>query len=229
MRMFGSPVHLIIFDVDGVLFDILGRLVENLEETALYFGLPLAPIKQSIAEIAAGKRRIRGNARDSTRMLWPHLEERKIMMFVEYFQEVERRHPYELIKGVYEAIAFLRGYGMLLALATNNPMQSLLWRLESARIDPKWFAAIVTKDNSYFKPHPRTFDPIFAMVPVSRDNTLYVGDLQIDWDMARGGRVHFAAVLTGGVPRSAFLAEGVSDDHIFESLSDLLSHVEYRK
>ena len=226
MRIFGSLVELVILDVDGVILDILGGLHKNLEETAVHFGLSLDVIAQNIADIALGKLRIRGNARDSTHTLWPHLSEAEVTEFVDFFEEVERRSPYGLIPGSLEIISFLRDAGMPMALATNNHMKSLLWRLEAAGIDPSWFAAIVTKDNRYFKPHPQTFDPIFAAVPVPRDRALYVGDLQIDWDTACEAGVSFIAVLSGGVPRRAFLHEGVQADHIMNRLNNLLECME---
>ena len=226
MRIFGSPVELVILDVDGVILDILGGLCRNLKETAIHFGLPHNLIAQSINDIALGKIRIKGNARDSTYMLWPHLNEGQITGFVDFFYEVERRSPYGLIPGSLEAISFFRDAGMPMALATNNHMKNLLWRLEAAEIDASWFAAIVTKDNLYFKPNPQTFDPIFAAVPVSRERVLYVGDLQIDWDMARNAGVSFAAVVSGGVPREAFVREGVKADHIMDRLDDLLAYIE---
>ena len=226
MHIFGLPVELVILDVDGVILDILGGLRRNLEEAALYFGLPIHPIAQSIDDIAAGKIRIKGNARDSARMFWPCMDEEEISSFINYFYEVERASPYALIEGSFEVISFLRNQGIALALATNNPMKNLLWRLETANIDPAWFAAIVTKDNRYFKPHPRTFDPIFDAVPISRDHAWYVGDLQIDWEMACNAGVRFIAVLTGGVPRSAFLNEGVAAAHILPRLHDALGIID---
>ena len=225
MRIFSLPVELVILDVDGVILDILGGLRRNLEEAALHFGLPIHPIAQSISDIAAEKIRIKGNAHDSACMSWPSLDEEEISSFINYFHEVERASPYALIEGSYEVISFLRSCGIPLALATNNPMKNLLWRLETANIDPAWFAAIVTKDNPYFKPHPKTFDPIFDIVPCVRNHAWYIGDLQIDWEMACNAGVRFIAVLTGGVPRSAFLNEGMAAANILPSLTDILECV----
>lgn len=237
MYILGFPIELVILDVDGVIVDILGEfckepakivhggLRKNLEEAASHFQLPCEPIAKSIKEVMQGIVRIRGNARDSTRDMWPHLTEEQITEFISYFHEVERRCPYALIDGALEVITLLRDNGIPLAIATNNPMKSLLWRLEAAGIDPSWFATVVTKDHQYFKPHPKTFDRIFQHVGVARERTLYVGDLQIDWDMAREASVLFCAVLTGGVPRDAFLAEGVPCTHILDRLVDLVEYI----
>ncbi|MEK7074661.1 MAG: HAD family hydrolase [Patescibacteria group bacterium] len=226
MYFLGFPIEMVILDVDGVILDILGGLRKNLEETASHFKLALEPIAKNIKEITEGKARIKGNARDSVRDIWPHLIVTEITEFVSYFYEVERRCPYALIDGALGAIMSLRTYGIPLALATNNPMKSLRWRLEAVGIDPSWFAVIVTKDGKYFKPHPQTFDYIFERIGVARERTLYVGDLQIDWDMARGASVHFCAVLSGGIPREAFIAEGVPPKHIFNRIGDIIEHIE---
>lgn len=226
MRILGYPVGLLILDVDGVILDILCGLRKNLEEAASHFHLTLEPIAENIREVSEGKIRIRGNARDSAREIWPHLTEIEITEFLSYFHKVERRCPYPLIDGALDAIMLFREHEMPLALATNNPMESLRWRLEAVGINPSWFAVIVTKDDKYFKPHPKTFDRIFEQIHVPREHTLYIGDLQIDWDTARGASVHFCAVLTGGVPREAFIAEGVPYTHIFNRLGDIIDHME---
>ena len=228
MHIFGFPIELVIFDVDGVIVDILGRLRKNLEKAASHFKLAPEPIAINLKEVAQGKARIKGNARDSARDLWPHLTEEEITEFIDYFHGIERRCPYALIDGALDVIIFLRTHGIALALATNNPMQNLLWRLEAVGINPSWFAAIVAKDNNhgYFKPDRETFDCIFEKIPVRRVRSLYIGDLQIDWDMARKAEVLFCAVLTGGVPRHAFIAEGIPDAYILDRFGDILQYVD---
>ena len=226
MHILGMRTDLIILDVDGVILDILAGLRKNLEVTAAHFKLDLVPIAESLTHIASGTMRIKGNSRDSTRMLWPHLSENQITEFIEYFYEVEREYPYPLIPGSKETIWFFHHCGVPLALATNNPKHVLDWRLKDAGIDASWFAAITTKDGEYFKPHPKTFDPIFERVAVPRHHAIYIGDLQIDWDTARSTGVVFVAVLSGGVPAHAFVAEGVPGTHILPVLSDILNHIE---
>lgn len=225
MNILGHPVELIILDVDGVILDILAGLRKNLEQAASYLGFALEPIAASLEQIAQGRMRIKGNAHDSTRMIWPHVSEDEITEFAECFHAVERDSPYAPIEGSLEAIFFFLNH-IPLALATNNPRDVLEWRLASAGIHPEWFAAIVTKDNIYFKPHPHTFDPIFEAIPVPREHTLYIGDLQVDWDMARGSGVRFLAVLTGGIPREAFVHEGVPTTHILNRLGCILQYIE---
>lgn len=226
MHILGFPIELVILDVDGVILDILGKLRVNLEKAASHFKLPLEPIAKNLKEIGEGKVRIKGNAYDSARMLWPDLTEAKIIEFVSYFYEIERRCPYKLIDGALDVIILLRSHNITLALATNNPMKSLLWRLEAVGIDPSWFSVIVTKDHRNSR--SKTLDPIFEHIDIAHERALYIGDLQIDWDIARKASVLFFAVLSGGVPREAFLAEGVPVTHIFDRLADIIKHIEMR-
>ena len=226
MRILGFPIELVILDVDGVIVDILSGLRRNLEQAAHYLQLPCEPIAKNIEEVTQAKVRIQGNAYDSARNLWPHLTEEEVIRFIHHFYGIERECPYPLIDGSLDVIMLLRRHGIPVALATNNPIKSLLWRLEAVGIDLSWFAAIATKDHAYFKPHPKTFDHIFEQVRIKRERALYVGDLQIDWDMARGASVLFCAVLSGGVPRDAFITEGVSPRHIFNRLVDVIEYIE---
>ena len=226
MQILGMLVDLVILDVDGVILDVLKVLRQNLEAAASCLGMPLAPIAASLEQIAQGKMRIKGNAHDSTRMLWPELDEEQVNRYVDCFYRIERTRTYDPIEGSLEMISFFRMHRVHVALATNNPKDVLESRFVTAGIDPAWFVAVVTRDNTYYKPHPRTFDPIFEAVSISREHALYVGDLQSDWDTARGAGVSFCAVLTGGVPRHAFIEEGIPDTHIFGRLSDMLACVE---
>jgi len=222
VRIFNIPIELIILDVDGVLIDVLAGLERNLKLAALHFDLPITPIKNNFKAVRLGKTRSKGNARDSTRMLWPELSEKEITQFVDYFYVVERMHSYPLIEGSIETIEFFYRRGVPLALCTNNPKKILAWRLEATGIDQSMFAAITTMDDAYRKPHPKAFDPIFSVIRAKREHTIYVGDLQIDYDAAKKAGIVFIAVLSGGVPSTAFCREGVLSTHIIERLSDIL-------
>jgi phosphoglycolate phosphatase-like HAD superfamily hydrolase len=103
---------------------------------------------------------------------------------------------------------------------------ALAHRLQAAGVDPRRFAAASSEENEYPKPDPRALDPIFLAIPVPREHAVYVGDWYPDVDTARGDGVRFIAVLSGGIPRHAFLREGIPEDHIITRLHDLLSLVE---
>jgi phosphoglycolate phosphatase-like HAD superfamily hydrolase len=130
------------------------------------------------------------------------------------------------VEGSLETIQWFRHQQIPVALCTTNDRQTLAYRLRSAGIDPGWFAAASTWESGHPKPDPKALDPIFRAIPVQREHAVYVGDWYPDVATARGAGVRFIAVLSGGIPRHAFLREGIPEDHIITSLRDLLSLID---
>jgi phosphoglycolate phosphatase-like HAD superfamily hydrolase len=91
---------------------------------------------------------------------------------------------------------------------------------------PEGFAAASTCESSHPKPDPKALDAIFRAIPVPREHAVYVGDWYPDIDTAPCVGVRCIAVFSGGLPRRAFLQEGVSEEHIITGLRDLPSLIE---
>jgi phosphoglycolate phosphatase-like HAD superfamily hydrolase len=98
--------------------------------------------------------------------------------------------------------------------------------LQAADVDLAWFAAASTWESGHPKPNPKALDPIFAALPIPQKHAVYVGDWYPDVDTARGGGVRCLAVLSCGIPRHAFLREGIPEDHILTCLRDLPSLIQ---
>ena len=71
------------------------------------------------------------------------------------------------------------------------------------------------------KPDPAILLPIFQAIPVSLEEACYIGDWYADIEVAHAAKIRFIAVLSGEVPRHAFVREGVPEDHIIPRLADL--------
>jgi hypothetical protein len=121
--------------------------------------------------------------------------------FVECFRTIEREHPYAPVEGCLETIHWFRRQQIPMALCTTNDRQTLAFRLHSAGIDPKWFAAASTWESGHPKPDPRALDPIFAAVPVLREHAVYVGDWYPDVDVPLHLPPHCRARLHETIPR----------------------------
>lgn len=221
MQLFGKPLELVILDVDGVLLNLLLCFQKNLEEAAAVSALPLDPIRQYFTGVAEGSRHHHPGLTEAVRDWWPHLSMTEADAFMRCFRETERLNPYPAIEGSIETIRWFSERGVPLALCTTNSGARLPSRLLAGGVDPSWFAVAATSDHPHSKPDPRCLDPIFATVPASRNHAVYVGDWYPDLEAARGGGVRFVAVLSGGIPRHAFIREGVPDDHIIERLAEL--------
>ena len=226
MQLFGHPLKLVILDVDGVILDLMAGFERHLQAAAQQLHLPATPIRDYLTAVHRGARHSFASLPEAVQAWWPALSPRDTRQFIECFRTLEREIPYPLVEGSLETIHWFRRQQIPVALCTTNDFQTLTHRLRSAGIEPEWFAAASTWESGHPKPDPKALDPIFAVVPVSREHAVYVGDWYPDVDTARGGGVRFIAVLSGGIPRHAFLREGVPEDHILARLHDLLRLVQ---
>lgn len=222
MEIFGKKVRLCILDFDGVVLDLMARYGTILVQTAQVRGLPLDPIVTYLAGHRNGTDR--GSPRFSVlvRSMWPKLSEAEAMAYYWAFREKEERIGYPPIPGSIEILHWLRENDMAIALCTMNDDRAMAWKLKRGGIDPNWFNSIVTRERAgYEKPDPRILEPIFADVNCGPDDSFYVGDWYADIEVASRAGVPFVGVLSGGLPRDAFIRDGVPDDHIITSLAEL--------
>ena len=221
MQFFGKPLRLVILDVDGTILDLWACFRQNLVTAAQRLSLPIEPIDEYLTNVRLGT--IHGEAAlsEGVRKFWPWLTLVQAHEYSAYFREEEQRTPYPPVPGAIEAIQWLRAQEIPIALCTTNDVPTLEYRLYAAGIDPLWFAATSTGEYQYRKPDPRAFDPIFEKLGADRETAVYIGDWYPDVEAARGAGITFVAVLSGGIPRHAFIHEGVPEDHIVEGLSNL--------
>lgn len=223
MRLFGHPLQLVILDVDGVILDLMAGFEAHLQAAAGQLHLATAPIRHYFAAVHRGERLSYTHLAEAIQAWWPAISPCDCRQFVEGFRTIEREHPYPPVEGSIETIGWFRRHQIPVALCTTNDRRTLADRLQSAGVNPGWFAAASTWESGHPKPDPRALDPIFAAVPVPREHVVYVGDWYPDVDTARGGGVRCIAVLSGGLPRHAFQRDGIPDDHILARLQDLPS------
>lgn len=226
MKLFGKPLKLVILDVDGIIIDLVAGFQKNLEAAASQSDLSAEPIHQYINEVREGKRKGKAKFSDNIQAFWPNLSTEEIKKFITSFRQEERRNPYPPIKGSADTIKWLRKNNTSVALCTTNSQEILDHRLKAAGFDQSLFDAMATGDHLFIKPDSRALDPIFEKVSIPREHAVYVGDWYPDLETARGADVRFVAALSGGIPRHAFLQEGVPEDHIVERLADLPKLIE---
>jgi len=226
IQLFGHPLKLVILDVAGVILDLMANFAPHLEAAAEQLHLPREPIRDYLAAVHHGACQSYTSLPEATQAWWPMLSQRDRTQFVECFRTIERDHPYPTVEGSLETIQWLRRQQIPVALCTMNDRQTLDYRLHSAGVDLEWFVTASTWESGHPKPDSKALDPIFAVLPVPREQAVYVGDWYPDVDAARGGGVRFIAVLSGGIPRHAFLLEGMPQDHIMACLQYLPSLIQ---
>lgn len=228
MKLFGKPLGLVILDFDGVVLDLMASYWMLLRTTAEKLGLSTEPVEVYERKYRSGLARD-SNPRFTTlvRELWPELVEEEALRYYWAFRTEEERVGYPPIPGSIETVLWLLRRQARVAICTMNDRRAIAWKLRCAGVDPTWPITVCTREDAgYEKPDPRILGPIFLETGVLRGSAVYVGDWYADIEVARGAGVEFIAVLSGGVPRHAFIREGVPDDHIIGSLADLPKLVE---
>jgi len=153
--------------------------------------------------------------------LWPEID-------FEFYQSHYWKHfgdsVLPLLEGAKESIEFL-SKKYFLAIVTSRDRDSIFRRLKQAEINPEIFKSIVSVDDSkVHKPNPKVFAKVFEKLDrkkISRNETIYVGDLLTDYCAAKNAGIHFAAVLTGLHKSKDFEKAGLDKKFILNSLKDL--------
>ena len=220
MKAFGKELKLLICDVDGVLLDLMACFPKNFCDAAREFGVSDEPIKQYLRDVGLGLTQGYASLSKCISTLYPRLSEIEVQKFKKIFHKKDEKNPYPPVSGSRILIRKI-SESIPVALCTTKGFLDLKNHLEYAKFKMNWFSYISSWETGHPKPNPRALTIITDSLKIPKENALFVGDWYPDLVVARGGGVRFIAVLSGGIPRHAFVREGVPDDHIIERLVDL--------
>jgi phosphoglycolate phosphatase len=125
----------------------------------------------------------------------------------------------ELLPGVPEVLSVLEARGHVLALASNKPPDFSRLILEAKGIARHFRAIEGPGPSTPAKPDPAMLQRAMREARVAADQTLVVGDMEVDSEFARaaGCRV----VLVPGGSRSREELQGVDADGLLDSITQL--------
>lgn len=182
-----------IFDLDGTLLDTLADLTASVNHALAAHGLPLRSSGEVRAFLGNGIRRLMLQAvPDGT-------EEARFESVLATFREhymahcTDRTAPYD---GVIPMLAALRERGVRMAIVSNKPdpaVQELRRRFFADHIP----VALGESPAVRRKPCPDSLFESMRRLGSRPEETLYVGDSEVDVETARRAGVRCAAVLWG--------------------------------
>ncbi len=213
--MSGRP--LIVFDLDGTLIDGYAAIGDALAYAMERLGRP--PL--SAAEV----RGMVGHGLESLleEAVGPERAGEGVRLFRERYPEVavEKSH---LLLGVAEVLSTLSDREYPQAVASNKPPKFSRMILEAKGIAHR-FGAIVGPDaDTPAKPDPTMLRGLMAATGVRPDETIVVGDMEVDFEFARaaGCRV----ILIPGGSRTREQLAGLKPDAFLESIVELPTWLE---
>lgn len=204
----------VIFDLDGTLVHSLPDICGALNMIRARRGEPKFTETEVREHIGKG-------ARHLVKSCFPDVvDDKALELITKEYRDNCTNHPHmggHLYPGVKETLVELRGRGYLLAVATNKPtaaaIASLNYYLPGFGFE--WVAG--PERVSEKKPHPAHLTEVMEKIGVFSVATLYVGDSQVDLEVAERAGVKFLAAgfgfgkVVGGIRLGQF--------------SDLLSHL----
>ncbi len=169
----------IVFDWDGTLMDSVGKIVETMQSSAKYMGLP-------IPNYAQAKDVIGISLLPALQKLFNIDDEKAAMDLLLTYKEHFKDHTQvssPLFSGAIELLGKLKQQGYILAVATGKARQGLDHNLQHSNTQ-HFFSVSRTADDAQSKPSPDMLQQILAELNLSVDQVLMVGDTTYDMAMA---------------------------------------------
>ena len=181
----------ILFDLDGTLLDTLEDMADALNRTMDRFGLPHRSLREVRSFVGNGAKRL---IELSTGAEGARLEE----ILAVYKEDYDRNYliktaPYP---GVMALLDRLHGEGCLTGIVSNKP-DSTVQSLSEALFEGKADISVGEKRGIRRKPAPDTVLAAMEALGVTKEETVYVGDSEVDVMTARAAGVPCISVTWG--------------------------------
>jgi phosphoglycolate phosphatase len=206
-------IKLIIFDLDGTLVDAYTAITTSFNYTIRQLGYPVQ--KAVVIRRAVGW--------GDENLLKPFIEkkdlEKAILIYRKHHQVALLKESY-LFPNAGAVLAYLKNKGYKLAVASNRPSRFSWILIRHLRI-AKYFDYVLCADKlKHIKPHPEILSKIIQKFSLKPSDGLYVGDMAIDAQAGRRGKVATIIVTTGSSTRREIARE--KPQRIIKKIAELL-------
>lgn len=205
-------VPFIVFDLDGTLIDGYAAIADALADAMRRLGRESLPIAQVRAMVGHGLERLLEQA------VGEEQAAEGVRLFRERYPAVAVEKSV-LMPGVPDVLAELDRRGHVMAVASNKPARFSRLILDAKGVGD-YFLVIAGPDEEIPpKPDPAMLRAMMRVARVSPDETLVVGDMEIDAQMARGAGTRVALVPGGSRTREELAR--VDADAVLPTLGEL--------
>lgn len=204
-----------IFDFDGTLMDTSGVILSTIKSTIKDMGLPDKTDEECRAIIG-----IRTD--EAGRYLYPDLDisnKEFAKVFRANYDRLQKDAHEEAFPGVIETLTKLRDNGYRLAIASSRRLVSLNDYLNKLGIKD-WFDIVVGADSvTKGKPNPEPVLTVLKTLGWNADDTLVIGDADVDIIMGNAAGCKTCAVTYGNGSISSL--EAARPDYMIDDFRDL--------
>ena len=214
-----EKIQAVVFDLDGTLLNTLDDLTDSVNWALEKYGFPVRSLAEIRSFVGNGLRNLISKA-VPTGADGPVVEE-----LFEEFREYYKAHcaiktaPYE---GVMELLKELHTKGVKMAIVSNK-IDSGVKELNAVHFAEYIEVAIGEREGVGRKPAPDSLNEAIALLGVEKDNTIYVGDSDVDILTAKNAEVGCVSV-TWGFRDAEFLMQHGAECMIDQPL-ELLTYL----
>jgi phosphoglycolate phosphatase len=202
----------IVFDLDGTLIDGYDGITDALGFAMERLGFAPVPEEKVRGMVGQGLEKLLEKA------VGTELAPQGVRLFRERYAQVADTKT-TLMPDVRRVLDRLAAAGHSMAVASNKPAEFSRRILETKRV-AQYFLAIAGPDaEAPAKPHPAMLLRMMARAGAAPEQTIVVGDMEIDAEFARAAGCH--SVLVPGGSRSAEELAAVSADAHLVRLAEL--------
>lgn len=211
-----SRFKLIIFDLDGTLIDAFEDIAAAANFVRERNGLPPMEVDEVKLHVGHGARYLVEGVLGSRDAMF--IDE-NLAALVGYYENLTESRA-KIYHGVVDTLKALRGHGIVTAIASNKPHSVTGRVVESLGLAP--YFEVIQGETAEInrKPAPDVLLKIMEDAGIPRDQTLMVGDSEIDVAAAKAARVKVAAV-TYGQHSHEKLAE-LKPDFLLATMAELV-------
>jgi phosphoglycolate phosphatase len=208
----------IVFDWDRTLMDSIGKIVESMQSSAKYLGLPIPSFEQAKDVIGI-------SLLPALKQLFDIQDEKVALALVQTYKAHFKEHAQiisPLFSGTIQLLENLKHQGYILAVATGKGRIGLEhnWQYSDTK---HYFSASRTADDAQSKPSPDMLQQLLSELNLTAEQVLMVGDTTYDMAMAEAINMDRIGVSFG--VHNADALQKHTPLAVIDSLEELLLYV----
>ena len=208
----GFTFRAVLFDFDGTLADSYPAITASVNHVRAQYGLP--PLPQEEVRYYVG----RGPSYLIAHTVPTGDAAQNVARYKAHHPSVMRDGT-RLFPGVADALTALKRVGLLLAVCSNKPRAFTVALLDHFGVGPTFDLVVGPEDVPRPKPAPDMLTNALRRLSVPNDAALYVGDMTVDIETARGANTAVWVVPTGSDTRATL--EAARPDRILDRFAEL--------
>lgn len=211
------PKRLAIFDLDGTLLNTIADLATATNQALDACGFPTHPIEAYPFFVGNGinklfERALPAEARTEENVL--RIRAHFLPYYDEHNADLSRPYP-----GIPQLLENLQAAGIQVAVASNKYHRATEKLIRHYFPTIRFAAILGQREGVPIKPHPQIVEDILALVPVSKEEVIYIGDSGVDMQTALNAGVESIGVTWGFRPREELLQN--SPTHLADTAKEI--------